>query len=68
MADNNYRRNGPKGNIINGMSEKGKTILQAEISIPSRDLFNLFFFFFLVCVRACVRARLSVFPENQNSR
>jgi hypothetical protein len=52
--------------IVGGMLKKRKTILQAEISIPSRDLFSLFFFFFLVCV--CVRARLSVFFENLNSR
>jgi len=51
--------------IMSGMLKKRKSILQAEISIPSRDLFNLFFFF---RVRACVRARLSVFFENLNSR
>jgi hypothetical protein len=119
MADNNYRRNGLKGNIINGMSEKGKSILQAEY-VFSITAFNLFFLctfvscflwnlnrrwqlrlewvdrwplwvecwrkwkpfygqklasplttfsicvFFCVCV--CVRARLSVFFENLNSR
>jgi hypothetical protein len=42
MADNNYRRNAPKGNIINGMPEKGKSILQAEY-VFSIIAFNLLF-------------------------
>jgi hypothetical protein len=38
--------------IMSGMLKKMKTILRAEISIPSHDLFNLCFFL-CVCVRAC---------------